>query len=384
MDLTLRRTAPPQQTRGKPWLGLAPVFLLPLLMALGGMAAPAGAQSEMGIQMAQAAAPSNTNPTRLRVLGGLADVGQYTRFEEPFWRRRVAELTGGRVEAEILPFDRAGFRGPEMLQLMRLGVVPFGTALLSIVATDEPEFNAADLPAMNPDIATMRQTLQLFRPRLAELLRENYNVELLSVYTYPAQVVWCDRAFGDLADLAGRRIRASSVGMAEVLTALGAVPVVTPFSEIVSAMRTGVVECAVTGTLSGMSIGLHEVTTHVSQIALSWGVSVFGANIDAWEALPEQDRGVIRAGLADLESAIWDAAGRDTIEGLACAAGQAGCQGTQRGRLTLVPATARDEVRRRTLLTDTVLPAWVSRCGRDCVEAWNRYMAPTLGLTARE
>lgn len=352
-----------------------------LLLFAATMLAPAPAGSQPTTQPnTQASAPT---ATRLRVLGGLADVGQYTRFEEPFWRRLV-ELTGGRVQADILPFDRAGIRGNEMLQMMRLGVVPFGTAVLGVVATDEPEFNLPDLPALNPDIATMRRNMQLFRPRLRELLRENYNVELLAVYTYPAQVVWCDRAFGDLADLAGRRVRVSAVGMAEVLSALGAVPVVTPFAEIVSAIRTGVVECAVTGTLSGMSIGLHEVTTHISQIALSWGVSVFGANSDAWAALPEQDRDVISTGLASLEAAIWDAAGRDTIEGLACATGQPGCQATQRGRLTLVPVNQRDEARRRTLLNETVLPGWVSRCGRDCVEAWNRYMAPGLGLMARE
>lgn len=322
--------------------------------------------------------------TRLRILGGLADVAQYTRFEEPFWRRRIAELTGGRIQAEILPFDRAGFRGQEMLQLMRLGVVPFGTALLGSVATDEPEFNLADLPAMNPDIATMRATMQLFRPRLRELLMENFNIELLAVYTYPAQVVWCNRTFGELSDLAGRRVRASSVGMSELLSALGAVPVVIPFAEIVASMRSGVVECAVTGTLSGLSIGLQDVTTHISPIAISWGVSVFGANTTAWEALPEQDRGVIRAGLADLEGMIWEAAGRDTIEGIICATGQPSCQGNPRGRLSLVAATPRDEARRRTLLTSTVLPGWIGRCGQDCVETWNRTMAPSLGITARD
>ncbi len=353
------------------------------------MLAPSAAQpqpAQLQPAQLQAAQPEPAAPAaiRLRVLGGLANVGQFTRFEEPFWRRRVAELTGGRVQADIQPFDRAGFRSNEMLPMMRLGVAPFGTVLLGIVATDEPEFNLPDLPALNPDIATMRRSLRLFRPRLRELLRDSYNVELLAVYTYPSQVVWCDRAFGDLADLMGRRVRVSSVGMSEVVSALGAVPVVTPFSEIVAAMRTGVVECAVTGTLSGMSIGLHEVTTHISPVALAWGVSVFGANSDAWAALPAQDRDVIRAGLVELEAAIWDAAGRDTVEGLACATGQPGCNATQRGRLTLVPATSRDEARRRTLLTDTVLPGWVSRCGQDCVDAWNRYMAPSLGLTARE
>jgi len=333
---------------------------------------------------ALAQAPATADPIRLRVVGGLADVSQYTRFEEPFWRNRLAELTGGKVTAEIAPFDRAGFRAQQMLQLMRLGVVPFGTALLAVVATDEPEFATADLTGLNPDMASLRQTIELFRPRLRERLLADYSVELLAVYTYPAQVIWCNRAFSGLSDMAGRRVRVSSVGQAEFFAALGATPVVIPFAEIVGAIRSGVVACAVTGTLSGMAIGLQQVTTHISPIALNWGVSVFGANVAAWEAVPEADRAIIRAGLADLEAAIWEGAERETGDGIACATGQPSCQGAVRGHLTLVPAAPSDEARRRALLTDTVLPAWVSRCGSDCVESWNHYMAPTLGLTARE
>ena len=180
------------------------------------------------------------------------------------------------------PFDRSGIRGQEMLQLMRLGVVSFGTVLLALAAADEPELNAVDLPLLNPDLATLRETERRWRPRLEELLRERYGVKLLAVYTYPAQVTFCRRPFSGLADLAGRRIRTSSVGQSEMVAALGAIPVVTPFAEIASAIRSGVVECAITGTLSGNAIGLYDVTTHVHAMAITWGISFFGANRTAW------------------------------------------------------------------------------------------------------
>ena len=114
------------------------------------------------------------------------------------------------------PFDRSGIRGQEMLQLMRLGVVPFGTVLLALASADEPELNAIDLPMLNPDIATLRQTVSLWRPRIETLLRERYGIRLLAVYTYPAQVIFCQRAFTGLGDLAraprpgllGRPVRA--------------------------------------------------------------------------------------------------------------------------------------------------------------------------------
>lgn len=319
---------------------------------------------------------------RLKVIGGLADVSQFVRFEEPFWRRRVPELTAGRVTAEISPFDRSGIRGQEMLQLMRLGVVPFGTVLLSVAASEEPEFNAMDLPALSPDLATLRSTVTAFRPHLQSLLRERFNIEVLGIYTYPAQVVFCNRAFTGLSDLAGRRIRTSSVSQSELVQALGATPVVTTFAEIVPAMRAGVVECAITGTLSGHAIGLYEVTTHVHAMAITWGLSFFGANSNAWAALPEEVRSSLTTGLGTLEEEIWDAADRETGEGLACNAGQPACTLARRGSMTVVPASAADDERRRRLLREVVLPRWVGRCGSDCVDAWNNRLAPVFGIRA--
>lgn len=322
-------------------------------------------------------------PIRMRIVGGLADVGQYLRYEEPFWRERISQITNGRIVAEIAPFDRSGIRGQEMLSLIRLGVVSFGTALLAVVSTEEPEFNAIDLPTVNPDMDALRRSVAAFRGHLADTLRERYEIELLGVYVYPAQVVFCRRPFSHLADLAGRRIRTSSVGQSEMFTALGATPVVIPFAEIVTAIRTGVVECAVTGTLSGNDIGLHEVTTHVHGMAITWGLSIFGANLGTWNALPEWARQTIRSEVAKLEAEIWDAADRETGEGLACNAGKASCQNGRRGNMVVVPVTEADEQRRRQLLTDTVLPGWVRRCGAECVDAWNKTLAPLLGVRAR-
>lgn len=339
----------------------------------------------LGAPSADAAqdSPREDRTIHLRVVGGLADVSQYLRHEEPFWRTRLPAASGGRISAEIAPFDRSGIRAQEMLALMRLGVVPFGTALLAIVSTEEPEFNAVDLPVVNPDMHSLRRNVALYRSRLKSLLSDRYGVELLSVYTYPAQVVFCARPFTRLSDLAGRRIRTSSVGQSEMFTALGATPIVMPFGEIMSAMRSGVVECAVTGTMSANAIGLHEVTTHVHAMAITWGLSVFGANQAAWNALPEWARAVIRDELATLENQIWTAADIETDEGLACNAGLRSCTSGRRGSMTVVPVTENDTALRIRLLTETVLPGWVQRCGDPCVEAWNEQLGPSLGVAAR-
>jgi TRAP-type C4-dicarboxylate transport system substrate-binding protein len=322
-------------------------------------------------------------PIQLKVVGGLAGVSQYERLEKPFWEHRIEALSNGSIKAEIHAFDRSGLPGQEMLQLMRLGIVPFGTALLAVVSGDEPELNAVDLPALNPDMQALRRTVGLYRTHLQEMLRAKFGIELLAVYAYPAQVIFCAKSFTGLSGLAGRRIRTSSVGQSEMMTALGAIPVLTPFAEIVNSVRTGVVDCAITGTLSGNEIGLPNVTSYIYPMAISWGLSFFGANAAVWEALRTDLRTMLREALAGLEREIWDAADRETAVGLACDVGAADCGDKHSpGHMTLVPVTSQDEATRKRLLVQSVLPGWIQRCGADCVAAWNRELAPALGIKA--
>jgi TRAP-type C4-dicarboxylate transport system substrate-binding protein len=325
---------------------------------------------------------SATHPIRLRIVGGHASVGQYVQHEEPFWRRHITELTDGQVEADITPFDTSGVPGGSMLNLMRSGVVPFGTAILSLASTGDPELHAIDLPAIAADMPLLRQIVDAFRPRLQEVLLDRHQIELLGVYAYPAQVVFCTQPFASLSNLVGRRVRTSSVGQSELIEALGATPVVIPFVEMVQAIRGGIVDCAVTGAMPGNAAGLHRVTTHVHALPLNWIISVFGANASVWASMPADIQTAVRQGIRGLEQTIWEGAARETADGLACNAGLPVCPTQRRGSMTVVPSTAADDALLNYLLSDIVLPRWIRRCGADCVDAWNNFVAPIKGIRA--
>jgi TRAP-type C4-dicarboxylate transport system substrate-binding protein len=332
-----------------------------------------------------ASAISADEPIHLKIVGGLGGVSQYERLEKPFWDQRIEALSKGRIKAEIHPFDRSGLPGQEMLQLMRMGVVPFGTALLAVVSGDEPELNAVDLPALNPSMQALRKTVELYRAHLQQMLRTKFGIELLAIYTYPAQVIFCAKPFTGLGDLSGRRIRTSSVGQSEMMTTLGAIPVLVPFADIVNAIRTGVVDCAITGTLSGNEVGLSNVTSYIYPMAISWGLSFFGANAAAWDALPLDLQALLREAITGLETQIWDASDRETADGIACDIGSADCSsGHTPSHMTLVPVTPADEVKRKRLLVESVLPGWIHRCGPECATAWNQELAHSLGIWAAD
>ena len=349
------------------WRHPAAAVVAALSLVAGG--APADAQPPAG-------------PQRLRIVGGLANVNQYTRHEEPFWTRELPRLTGGRFTAEVVPFDRAGLRGQEVLRMVQLGAVPFGTALLSISSAEDPELGAADLAGLNGNIAALRRSVAAFRPYLETLLRERYGAELLALYTYPAQVVFCTKPFSGLADLAGRRVRTSSPSQSDLVEALGGTPVTTGFAEILPQIKSGNVECAITGTMSGNTIGLHEATSHVHAMAINWGLSAFVANGAAWKALPAEVQALLRRELPKLEQAVWAESEKETAEGLACNAGSPACTAGRKGHMTVVQVSAADEKRRREIFASTVLPRWVQRCGTPCANAWNQTVGPVAGVQA--
>lgn len=340
------------------------------LSGLLGAAAPPPA-------FAQERAPAE----RLKIVGGLAGLPQYVDHEEPFWTRDLPRLSQGRFKAEIVPFDRAGLRATDLLSLVQLGSVPFGTVLLAVAAGRDPELGAPDLAGLNPDMATLRRTLAAYRPTLAALLRERYGVELLAIYAYPAQVLFCKQPWQRLDDLQGRRIRTSSVSQSDWVEALGGRPVSTPFAEIASNLRGGNIDCAITGTMSGHRLGLHELTSHLHGMAVNWGLSAFVANGAAWQALPAELRQLLQRELPRLEAAIWDEAERDTRLGIECNTGARSCGEPTRGRMTEVPTRPEDLRRQREIFAGTVLPRWAQRCGAECAIDWNRTLGAVSGVS---
>jgi len=351
------------------WRGACAVYLA--LWGVGFGAAPAVAQ------------PHPEPAQRLRIVGGLSGLNVFVNHEEPFWTRELARLSGGRHGADIVPFDRAGIRSQEVMTLLRLGVLPFATVQASSAGIKDAEILALDLAGLNPDMKTLRRTVAAFRPYLETMLRARHGIEALALYVYPAQVVFCKQPWNGLDGLKGRRVRTSGPTQADWIEALGGRPVTTSFIDILPNLRGGNIDCAITGTMSGNTIGLHELTTHIHPMAITWGLSIFAANSAAWAALPPDLQVLLRRELPRLEQAVWDEAERETDDGLACNVGAASCRKGRRGQMTALAITAADEVRRRAIFSTTVLPRWVQRCGEGCAAVWNRSIGSVAGVEAR-
>jgi TRAP-type C4-dicarboxylate transport system substrate-binding protein len=317
----------------------------------------------------------------LKVVGGLGQTIQFKNYEEPFWSKQLAERSGGHITAEVTPWDQFGIKGAELLQFTRLGAIMLSTVSLSQIASEDPEAAAVDLAGLNPDIATLRRSIDIYLPTLRDVYRERYGLELLAVWSYPAQVMFCNKSIGSLADLKGVKVRVASAMHSDFVEGLGGVGVTIPFDGLMEGLKKHVADCAITGAMSGYRLGLYNATTHLDATTVSWGPYVLFANRSAWERFDPAVREFLTAQIRDLSDKLWQATEQETQEGIACLTGSGTCTAGTAASMKLVPTTDDDRKLVRQSFTKVVSPRWSDRCGAACVDNWNQTVGRQYNIT---
>ncbi|HEX7386753.1 MAG TPA: TRAP transporter substrate-binding protein [Castellaniella sp.] len=351
------------------------------------LALAAGALSVSGYALAQdivaGEVVKDLPKTQLQVVGGLNNLTAYQDFEKPFWSETVPKLSDGKVTATIKGFPEMGLKGPEIMRLISQGVVPIGTATLSYFASDNAINEAIDLPGVSPDVKTAHEVTKAFAPVYAKYYAKQ-NVKVLGFSTYPAQVLFCNATIHGLQDIKGKKVRTSSRTQAEFIQALGGTSVTLPFGEVVPALQNGVVNCAITGSMSGYSAKWYEVSTHLLALPINWNQQIHAANMAYWNKLNPKVQDFLQKNITAMTDKIWDDAGKATQEGYDCNSGAAACPLKDKGHMTLVQPSAADRALLKKLTADVIVPKWAARCSADCVQDFDDTIGKMLGIKAKK
>jgi TRAP-type C4-dicarboxylate transport system substrate-binding protein len=319
--------------------------------------------------------------TQLQVVGGLSNLTAYQNFEQPFWTKTITDLSEGQVTATIKGFNEMGLKGPEILRLIGQGVIPIGTATLAYFASDNPINEAIDLAGLAPTAKTARELTDAFEPVYEKFYAKN-NIKVLGLSTYPAQVLFCNATISGLSDIKGKKVRTSSRTTGEFVQALGGTSVTIPFGDVVPALQNGVVDCAITGSMSGYSAKWYEVSTHLYALPINWNQQIHAANLAYWNKLDPKVQDFLQKNVNIMIDRIWDAAARETQEGYDCNTGAAACALPVKGKMKLVEPTAADRDLLKKITAETIVPKWAARCSADCVKDFNATLGKQLGITA--
>jgi TRAP-type transport system periplasmic protein len=300
--------------------------------------------------------------------------------EVPFWTETIPEASGGQITAEFAPIDLAGIKDPQIMRMTTLGVTDFGAGDISKMAGDDPVFEGCDLAGLALDIETARAACEAWAPVMGRVMEEKFNTRLMALGTNPPQVFWCRDELSGIDDLRGRKIRVFNKTMADFLNAVGGTTISMPFAEVVPALQRGVVDCAVTGTLSGNTAGWPEVSDYIYPLYMGWSINYQGVNLDAWKSWPAEVQAFFTEQFGTFEDKMWQTAANATADAENCNFGKEPCEMGKMADMNLVPISDADREKHKELMQDVVLVEWAKRCGKECAAEWNETVGQVVGL----
>jgi TRAP-type C4-dicarboxylate transport system substrate-binding protein len=336
----------------------------------------------VGLAMATGAPAQELPKTHFKVIGLNSPTPVSIVDELPFWRKTIPEASKGAVTADITPLDQMGIDDKTMLRLLKLGVMDFAAMDISKMAGDDPRFEACDLAGLTLDPDKARATCNAYREVIDRQMQKNWNAKLLAFGGNTPQVLWCREVVGGLDSFKGKKIRVFNNTMRDFLGGLGATAVSMAFAEVVPALNNGVVDCAVTGSLSGNTAGWNEVTKSIYPMSLGWSINVLAVNLSSWNRLDPKVQQFILGQTKAYEEKMWATIKTITAEADNCNTGQQPCTMGKLAKSTIVPVKPEEAQTHKQLVEGVVLAGWAKRCGAECAKEWNETVGKLLGLKA--
>lgn len=325
------------------------------------------------------------------VVGTWGVLSHWQEREGPFWNEQLPAASGGMLTANAKPLTELGMDGTTVMRELRSGAFDFAHGVFLYVAGDSPVIEGADLTGVTPDLATFRQVAEVYRPVLEDEFQKLFNSHILMLYAWPETHLYCKfpegtpeavglDAFKDL------KVRSFGASMADFITeTLKALPVAVAFGEVLPSLEKGALDCGATGTLSAYSAKWYQGASHDVQVSLGYTASFLAVNNDTWNALTDDERALIEAEVAKLETAMWDATAKDTADGVTCMA-DGPCDRGELGGMTQITMTDAAQQAMRASIQDGVIANWAKRCedrSPGCVENWNNTIGALLGFEAK-
>ena len=107
------------------------------------------------------------------------------------------------------------------------------------------------------------------------------------------------------------------------------------------------VDCGVTGSLSGNTAGWTEVTKSIYPMSLGWSINVLAVNLDSWKRLDPKTQAFLLDQFKAYEDKMWATIKTTTGEAENCNTGKQPCTMGKLAKTTIVPVKPEEAERTR-------------------------------------
>ena len=209
---------------------------------------------------------------------------------------KVKTATNGELELMVSSGGALGYKGPELLKVVRDGLVPVSDMLISGVAGDEKLFQIVTLPFLVRDFKELKMLIDISRPYF-DKTAEKWKQKILYIAPWPGAGLWTKKKVTTLADLKGLKTRTYDKNGALVMEAVGATPLALPFSEVYTSLQTGVIDSVMTSSPTAVDAKFWEVLKYFEPLNITIATNMVTVNLKAFEKLPKaQQDALVKAG----------------------------------------------------------------------------------------
>ncbi len=201
----------------------------------------------------------------------------------------VKERTENRVLIEVHPGGSLGFKGPDMLQVVKDGLVPVGEMLLGYVAGTEQLMDLSTMPFLVANYGEAHLLGIVSKPYMEKVFKK-WNQKLLYWQFWPGAGLYSKKPIVSLDDLKGLRIRTFNNVSTQWVKDAGAKPVSMPWGDVYMAMSTGAIDALLTSSVSGADGKFWEVMKNFTDLGLTFGYSAVTVNLKSWNRLSDKDK----------------------------------------------------------------------------------------------
>ena len=214
------------------------------------------------------------------------------------------KYSDGSVDITVHPGGSLGFKGPELLKVVKDGQVPMSDILMGVVAGSEHVFGISSLPRLVPTFAKARDLYNDTRP-LYEKAAEKWNQKMLYAAPWPPSGLVTKSTVNGRADLANLKTRTYDKNGAEFLRILGGAPLSLPWGEVYSSLRTGMIDSVLTSAESTNNGKFWEVLGAFKPINYAFPLNMVTINLDYWKSLSKEQQDAVLKAAAEIEASQW-------------------------------------------------------------------------------
>ncbi len=229
--------------------------------------------------------------------------------------KKVEKYSNGSVIITVHPGGSLGFKGQELLKVVKDGQVPMSDILMGVVSGSEHVFGISSLPRLARTFDEAKKLYEATKP-LYEKAAMKWNQKFLYAAPWPPSGLVTKKEINTKADLKGLKTRTYDKNGAEFLRALGASPLALPWGEVYSSLRTGMIDSVLTSAESTKNGKFWEVLSYFKDINYAFPLNMVVINMDYWKALSKDQQAAVLKAAAETEAEQWANSEKRTVEAL--------------------------------------------------------------------